>query len=313
MKNYEFIRDGYEIRIDKQDQPYPWVNYLTNTRLSAMISQAGGGFLWHKNPARLRITRYRYNQLPCDAPGFYLYIKEADGTVWCPTFQPMQDKETERYSIHRPGETCFVAKRGTTQAELTFYILPDTDALIWELTLTNAGETVKDYQLYAYAELSQFDWISEQNFGYYWQHMLRTAYDAQHQILFYNCNYVQSERNKPLMPLVYFASDLPARSFCGDRDAFVGDYRSEAAPIALESETCGNEEIASGNPCAVLQVEQTVGVGESKTCYFFLGTEEGALIDYEQAKAASVAAVKQLRTPEQIAALRGKTVEEILG
>lgn len=295
MKSFEFLNDGYDIQMNRQDLPYPWVNYLTNTKLSVMISQAGGGYMWYKNPTRLRITRYRYNQLPTDAPGFYVYIKESDGTIWCPTFQPMQDKETKRYAVHRPGETCFVAQRGETEAVLSFYIPPELDTLVWELSLTNNGKQVKEYQVYAYAELSQFDWISEQSFGYYWQHMLRTSYDSEHQILFYNCNYVQSMRNKPLMPLVYFASDLPVKSFCGDRDAFVGDYRSEAAPIALESDTCNNEEIASGNPCAALQVVQTVGAGESRTCHFFLGTEEGALIDYEAARNASINAVAKLR------------------
>lgn len=302
MKNFEFINNGYDVRIDRMDTPYPWVNYLTNTKLTAMISQAGGGFLWYKAPNKMRITRYRYNQLPNDAPGFYIYIKEKNGDLWCPTFQPMQDKETERFAVHRPGETYFVAKHKGTEAVLSLYIPPHVNTLIWDLTLTNRTGEDKEYEVYAYAELSQFDWNSEQSFGYYWQHMLRTSYDAEHQTLFYTFNFAKDDYHKAHYPLVYFASDHPVKSFSGDRDAFVGNYRSEAAPIALEGELLKNEEIVSGNPCAALQVSKACAKGETAKLHFFLGVEEGALVDYQKAKTEALKTVEQLRDPAFIAA-----------
>ncbi len=294
MKDFEFSPDGYEVRIDRMDTPYPWVNYLTNSKLSAMISQAGGGYLWYKAPDRLRITRYRYNQLPTDAPGFYVYIKEQSGEIWCPAFQPMRDK-TERHAVHRPGETSFTATHGDTTATLAFFIPPTVNALVWELTITNTAGEPRRYDVYAYAELSQFHWGSEQNFGYYWQHMLRTFYDKEHETLFYMFNMANDDYHKRVFPLVWFASDRPAVSFCGDRDAFVGNYRSEAEPIALESDTLKNEEILSGNPCAALQVKAELAAGESDTLCFFLGVEEGALTDHAAAKAAAFETVAALR------------------
>jgi cellobiose phosphorylase len=228
MKNFEFVNNGYDVKINRLDTAYPWVNYLTNTRLTAMISQAGGGFLWYKSPKKFRITRYRYNQTPTDTPGFYVYIKEKGGDVWCPTFNPIKDKDTTRYTVHRPGETVYYATHGDTVAVLSFFIPPNQDTLIWELTLENKGKTDKEYEVYGYAELSQFDWNSEQSFGYYWQHMLRTSYDAEHQTLFYTFNFAKDDYHKAHYPLVYFASDHPVKSFSGDRDAFVGNYNQYA-------------------------------------------------------------------------------------
>ena len=304
MKEYQFENNGYDIRINRLDLPYPWVNYLTNTRLSAMVSQAGGAFLWYKSPIKLRITRYRYHQLPMDSPGFYIYIKEPKGDIWCPTFQPMRDTDMERYTVHRPGETVFVAKHNDTHAKLSFFIPPDTDALVWELTLTNKTSYAKKYDIYAYTELSQFDWRLEQSLGYYWQHMLRTRYDSESQVLFYTFNFVQNEFYHKCAPLVFFASDTPVKSFCGDRDAFVGCYRSEADPISLNGNTCGNEEISSGNPCATLHVSQFCDAGVSSTCRFFLGVSEGALTDYEKAKKMSLQTVYVLRKDDFIAQCR---------
>ena len=127
MKEFEFLNNGADIKIDRMDLPYPWVNYHTNTRLSAMISHAGGGFLWYLSPVKLRLTRYRYHQLPTDAPGFYIYIREEDGEVWCPTFMPMRDTDVQRSTVHRAGETVFYAERGQTRAKLSF---AETDGII---------------------------------------------------------------------------------------------------------------------------------------------------------------------------------------
>ena len=304
MKNYTYQNDGKEIRIDRMDPPYPWVNYLTNTKLSAMISQAGGGFLWYKSPQKLRITRYRYHQLPADTPGFYLYIKEENGSVWCPTFQPMRDTETERYTLHRPGETCFVANHGNTEAILTFFIPPNMNTLIWELKLTNHSQKDKNYQIYAYTEFSQLDWTQEQNFGYYWQHMLRTKFDQTNQFLMYSFHFLKEGFYQNTSPLIYLASDRTVRSFCGDRDTFIGNYRDESHPIQLEAGSCGNEEIFSGNPCGVLQVECKIPSEAQETVHFFLGLEEGAMIDFDKTYQTVCKSLKQLRTSGTVEQLK---------
>ena len=35
-----------------------------------------------------RLTRYRYNEIPYDNNGRYLYVKDGD-TVWSPTWKPV--------------------------------------------------------------------------------------------------------------------------------------------------------------------------------------------------------------------------------
>lgn len=304
MREYEFINGGADIRIDRMDLPYPWVNYHTNTRLSAMISHAGGGFLWYLSPVKLRLTRYRYHQLPTDAPGFYIYIREENGEVWCPTFMPMRDGDVERHTVHRAGETEFYAKRGNTEARLSFFIPPDTDTLIWELKLTNRDARERRYEVFAYTELAQFDWHLEQSLGYYWQHMLRTTYDAEREVMFYAFNFVKEPFYHKRAPLVYFASDLPVSSFCGDRDAFIGSYRDESAPRALEGDELGGELIWSGNPCAALKTQITCGAGQSGAAHFFLGASEGALTDYEAARQNALDTVEMLRSSGAVESAR---------
>ena len=54
---YQFHDDRREIRFDRFDLPAPWINYLSNGRMHAFVSQAGGGSLpgcvWNATPRSL--------------------------------------------------------------------------------------------------------------------------------------------------------------------------------------------------------------------------------------------------------------------
>ena len=63
--------------------PLPWINYLGNENFFSLISNTCGGYSFYKDAKLLRITRYRYNDIPYDANGKYYYIKDGD-TVWNP-------------------------------------------------------------------------------------------------------------------------------------------------------------------------------------------------------------------------------------
>ena len=61
--------------------------------MHAFISQAGGGMCWWRTPQNYRLTRYRFYNMPIDSPGFYVYIRMQDGTVWSPAFRPCEIAE----------------------------------------------------------------------------------------------------------------------------------------------------------------------------------------------------------------------------
>jgi cellobiose phosphorylase len=65
MKYGQFSTDGREYIITRPDTPTPWINYISNLRgYCGIISQAAGGFSFHKDPRDRRITKYRYNNIP---------------------------------------------------------------------------------------------------------------------------------------------------------------------------------------------------------------------------------------------------------
>ena len=76
-----------EYVITTPDTPLPWINYLGSQDFFTLISNTCGGYSFYKDAKLLRITRYRYNNIPVDSNGKYYYIKDGD-TVWNPGAMP---------------------------------------------------------------------------------------------------------------------------------------------------------------------------------------------------------------------------------
>ena len=86
---YQFHNENREISFDSYNTPTPWMNYLSNGTLHAMISQAGGGVAWYRSPQIWRINHYRFFHLPTD---------RSFGLVYC---LRLSSKETMMRSTDR--------------------------------------------------------------------------------------------------------------------------------------------------------------------------------------------------------------------
>ena len=83
--HFDDVHQEYVITTPKT--PLPWINYLGCNEFFSLISNTCGGYTFYKDAKLLRLTRYRYNNVPADINGKYLYIKDGD-TVWNPGWQP---------------------------------------------------------------------------------------------------------------------------------------------------------------------------------------------------------------------------------
>ena len=285
--------------------PSPWINYLSNGNLHAFVSQAGGGLAWWRSPLKSRISRYRLNQLPTDSPGFYIYIRQADGTVWSPSWRPVETPLDSFAAEHRPGITTFRATKGAISAELDLFIAPGEDALIWDLRLSNAGGSAVTLDVFAYVELCLLDWGQDTAWAYYVKHNLQVTHHAPSDALIYLYRHFHFNPTLERCPLVWFAGTDPLVSWTGDRDCFVGPYRYEKDPVAVERGRCGNEDNLCGEPCAVQHIRPTVPAGGSTRHGFFLGGSPQAVVGWPRALNDAEAAIARLRTPGAVERLKG--------
>lgn len=265
---YEFDDDKREVRFLRYDMPTPWMNYLSNGTFTTMISHAGGGVAFYKSPQIFRINHYRFFHLPTDRSGFYTYIKDA-GEVWCPTSQPAPVKPSCWNSVHGLGYTRFEASRNGLCVNATYFVGKEENALIWQLTFKSDKD--RHVELYPFVELGMMEFMRELQWQCYNKHQLEVSFLNKEQALVYRYG-VESQPRPEETPLVYFAADVPIAAYEGDRDEFIGPYRSEEEPIGVSRERLGNSLLKGGDPCFALQIPLDLKAGEEKQVCIFLGT-----------------------------------------
>ena len=265
-KRYQFHDQNHQIVINSHRTPTPWMNYLSNGTFHTMISQAGGGVAFYKSPQIWRINHYRFFHLPTDRSGFYTYIKDKD-TIFCPTNAPVAQEPDKWSCTHGMGYTQFHSVKNGLTADARYFVGPFENCLIWELTLKS--NTDRSIQVFPYVELGMMEFMRELQWQCYNKHQL-TVYNID-DILVYKYG-VETQPKPDETPLVYFACSHPVTAFDGDRDEFIGAYRSEENPIRVEEGACTNSTMKGGDPCFALQLDVELKANTEKKIHIFLGT-----------------------------------------
>lgn len=273
MNSYFYFDDeNKEIHFLRHDTPTPWINYLSNGTFHTMLSQAGGGLSFYKSPQIWRISRYRFFHLPTDRSGPYLYIKDiTTGEYWCPTYEPSLTRPEKWKSLHGMGYTCFSAERNNLAAELTYFVGSGENSLIWVLKLKNNSQTKRKISLFAYVEFGMMEFMRELQWQCYNKHQVSVRYLEEAGVLVYKYG-VEMQPKPEETPLVYFTADRLPNAYDGDRDEFIGCYRSETNPYAVENNGCTGSTLMGGDPCGALQFDIDLEPGCDETINIFLGT-----------------------------------------
>jgi len=89
MRYGYFDDERREYVIIQPDTPLPWINYLGSETYFGLISNTAGGYSFYRDARLRRLTRYRYNNVPLDTGGRYLYLRDdSSGAFWSPSWQP---------------------------------------------------------------------------------------------------------------------------------------------------------------------------------------------------------------------------------
>lgn len=269
---FGFDDERREVVFSRHDTPTPWINYLSNGTFHGFLSQAGGGLFWYKSPQIWRINRYRFFHLPTDRTGPYVYVRHRkSGEIWCPTVEPSPRAFDLWEAAHGLGYTRFHARIGAIDAILTYFVGPTEDALIWRLSLRNDGTDTENLSVFAYVEYGLMEFQRELSWQCYLKHQVQTYYRPDPATLVYRYG-VENQARPDETPLVYLAGDRPADGYDGDRDMFVGNYRSETNPVAVERGSCTGSQIRGGDPCGALQFNLDIPPEKTETLTIYLGT-----------------------------------------
>lgn len=263
---YGFFDDEKrEYVIDRPDVPVSWTNYLGVKDLCTVLSHNAGGYSFYKSTEHQRITRFRGNAIPMDRPGHYVYIRDDEtGEYWSVSWQPVgKDFNKAKYICrHGLSYSKFQCDYLNIEAEQTMFIPIDDDVELWDVILKNKGDKPRKLSVFSYCEFSYHHVeIDNQNFQ---MSMYASGSNYEDGIIEYDFFY------EP-WTFHYFASNFTPDSYDCLRDTFIGNYRTEDNPIAVENGKCQNSSELGGNHCGSLHKQVILQPGEESRLVFMLG------------------------------------------
>lgn len=257
-----------EYVITRPDTPKSWINYLGSRLYGGIVTQNAGGYSFYQSGGTGRILRMRFNGVPVDQPGRYLYLRDDDtGDYWSASWQPV-GKPLDKYRAkvrHGLGYSVFEADYEGIRSEYTCFVPAGQTFEYWALKVTNTSKMPRRLSVFSYAELAN-NWDHKQDLGnlQYSQYTVRmSVHDGMIRWL---------TATNPGSNEVWFGMrGAPVVSFDTDRELFLGPYRSLANPVAVESGKCSGSLAVGDNGCASLQASIALAPGESRDLVFMLG------------------------------------------
>lgn len=302
MKFGYFDDQNREYVITSPATPQPWINYLGNENFFSLISNTCGGYSFYKDAKLLRLTRYRYNNVPADTNGRYYFIRH-NGTVWTPAWQPVKTELDSYECRHGLGYSRFISSKNGIRADLTAFVPLHESCEVNRLVLTNDTDTVQELDLTSYVEFCFWNAVDDStNFQ---RNLSLGEVEVCGSEIYHKTEY-RERRNH----YAYYTVNAKIDGFDTSRDDFLGVYGSIEHPASV-FEGISHNSIASGG--AVIgshHIRISLQPGESKSFIYILGYcenpveekwESPNIINKERARAA----MARLSTDEQVDAALG--------
>ncbi len=277
MKYGYFNDEKREYVITTPKTPLPWLNYLGCESFFSLKSNTCGGYSFYKDARLLRLTRYRYNNIPMDSDGIYYYIKEDQEEPWNPAWQPCQT-ELDSYECHHGlGYSTFHSSKNNLKADLTCFVPLGSDCEINYLTLKNESSKTKSFSLFSFVEFCLWDALDDMtNFQ---RNFSIGEVEVHESTIFHKTEYRERRDH-----YAFFHVNHDISGFDTDRERFLGMYGSKSKPQAVLDMT-SKDSIASGwAPIASHHIKLDLEAGEEKSFIFILGYAQNQKDDKWQSK-----------------------------
>ena len=297
MKFGYFNDQDREFIITSPATPLPWINYLGNEGFFSLISNTCGGYSFYKDAKLLRLTRYRYNNVPADTNGRYYFIKHGD-TIWTPGWQPVKTDPDSYECRHGMGYSRFVSSKGGIHADLTAFVPLGETCEVNRIVLTNTNDQTESLDLTSYVEFCFWNAVDDStNFQ---RNLSLGEVEVCGSEIYHKTEYRERRDH-----FAYYTVNAPVDGFDTSRDDFLGVYGSIERPAAVYEGNSRNSIASGGAVIGSHHLKVTLAPGESKSFIFILGYSENPHEDKWEApgvikKDSARAAMKRFSTDTQV-------------
>ncbi len=288
MQYGHFDDNALEYVITTPKTPLPWINYLGNKEFFSLISNTCGGYSFYKDAKLLRLTRYRYNNVPYDNNGKYFYIKDGD-TVWNPGWQPVKTELDSYECRHGLGYSTWNSSKNDVQAQVLTFVPMDDNCEVSKITLTNNKKSQAQITLFSYVEWCL--WNADDDMKNFQRNLSTGEVEVTDggSVIYHKTEYRERRNHYAI-----YGVNTKVDGFDTSRDAFLGAYNGPDSPDVVKNGKCTGELASGWSPIAAHQINVTLEPGESKTFIFTLGYIENpedskweapSVVNKERAKA----------------------------
>jgi cellobiose phosphorylase len=268
MRYGHFDDQQREYVIAQPDTPLPWINYLGSEDYFGIISNTAGGYSFYRDARLRRLTRYRYNNVPFDYGGRYIYLRDsANGTFWSPTWQPAR-RELEGYTCrHGLGYTSISSTYQGIEAAITYFVPLGQSLEVWRLRVTN--RRAQPAELAAFSCIEFCLWDAQDDSTNFQRNFSTGQVEIDEGVIYHKTEYRERRDH-----FAYFACSEPLAGFDTQREAFLGAYRGWESPLAVERGRMANSEAHGWAPIGAHHVQLALQPGETREIVFVLGYHE---------------------------------------
>ena len=268
MRYGHFDDAAREYVITTPHTPYPWINYLGSEQFFSLVSHQAGGYSFYRDAKMRRLTRYRYNNIPADAGGRYLYVNDG-GDVWTPSWLPVKADLDHFETRHGMGYTSITGERNGLSVETLLFVPLGENAEVQRITFTNTSDAPKSFSAFTFVEFCL--WNAQDDQTNYQRNLNIGEVEVEQDAPNGSAIYHRTEYRERRDHYAVFGVNAKASGFDTDRDTFVGAYNGlgeAAVPRAGRSA----DSVASGwYPIGSHQLDVTLEPGESQTFVVVLG------------------------------------------
>jgi cellobiose phosphorylase len=268
MRYGYFDDERREYVITQPDTPLPWINYLGSEDYFGLISNTAGGYSFYRDARLRRLSRYRYNNVPADSGGRYIYLRDdASGEFWSPTWQPTCHQVEDYSCRHGLGYTIIGSTYARIRAETRYFVPLGESLEIWDLRLTNQRSEAAAISIFSVIEFCL--WDAHDDATNFQRNFSTGEVEIEDGVIYHKTEYRERRDH-----FAYFACSEPISGFDTQREDFLGSYGDWSRPAVVQTGRTTNSEAHGWASIGSHHVQLGLEPGQSRRIIFLLGYHE---------------------------------------
>ena len=260
-----FDDDAREYVITRPDTPYPWINYLGSEDFYGLFSNTSGGYCFYRDARMLRLTRYRYNNVPADSGGRYFYLRDGND-VWTPSWMPMKSELSGYECRHGMGYSRISSARNGLAFSQTSFVPMRDSCEIHKVVLTNKSAARKNVDVFSFVEFCLWN-ANDDMTNFQRNYSIGEVEIENGGSRIYHKTEYRERRNH----YAVWAVNVPVAGFDTDRQAFLGLYNGFDRPETVFAGKSGDSVASGWSPVGSHHIKLDLAPGESRAFVFVLG------------------------------------------